>query len=158
MPQEENNTNDGGNSISPTNGISDQVNQVANLLERGGSVSVANQRIRIPAPRSLGQFILAPGRWKMPNLSNTRALYHRIKTNLLYFQTNYLICGTVMFFGLMILSMRTLLTGVVSAIILTIAGLFFFEHIPQARRLRACHFEQISSPGKEGPDLLRDTE
>lgn len=35
--------------------------------------------------------------------------------------------------------MKTLLTGIVSAIILTLAGLFFFEHIPQARQIKQNH-------------------
>jgi len=35
--------------------------------------------------------------------------------------------------------MKTLLTGVVSAILLTVAGLFFFEHIPQARQIKQDH-------------------
>lgn len=35
--------------------------------------------------------------------------------------------------------MKTLLTGIVSAAILTIAALFFFEHIPQARQIKQNH-------------------
>lgn len=35
--------------------------------------------------------------------------------------------------------MKTLLTGIVSAIVLIIAGLFFFEHIPQARQIKQDH-------------------
>lgn len=35
--------------------------------------------------------------------------------------------------------MRTLLTGVTSAVILVISILFFFEHIPQARQIKQNH-------------------
>lgn len=35
--------------------------------------------------------------------------------------------------------MKTLLTGIVSAIVLTVAALFFFEHIPQARKIKQEH-------------------
>ena len=38
-----------------------------------------------------------------------------------------------------ILSMKTLLTGVVSSIIIALAVLFFFEHIPQARQIKQNH-------------------
>lgn len=35
--------------------------------------------------------------------------------------------------------MKTLLTGIISAIILIVASLFFFEHIPQARQIKQNH-------------------
>lgn len=35
--------------------------------------------------------------------------------------------------------MKTLLTGIVSALFLTLAVLFFFEHIPQARQIKQNH-------------------
>lgn len=35
--------------------------------------------------------------------------------------------------------MKTLLTGVVSAMIIAVAALFFFEHIPQARQIKQNH-------------------
>lgn len=38
-----------------------------------------------------------------------------------------------------ILSMKTLLTGVLSAAIITVAVLFFMEHIPQARQIKQDH-------------------
>lgn len=35
--------------------------------------------------------------------------------------------------------MKTLLTGIVSAIVIILAILFFFEHIPQARQIKQNH-------------------
>lgn len=35
--------------------------------------------------------------------------------------------------------MKTLLTGIISAIVLILAALFFFEHIPQARYIKQNH-------------------
>lgn len=35
--------------------------------------------------------------------------------------------------------MRTLLTGISSAVVLVVALLFFFEHIPQARQIKQNH-------------------
>lgn len=35
--------------------------------------------------------------------------------------------------------MKTLLTGIVSALIIILAVLFFFEHIPQARQIKQNH-------------------
>lgn len=38
-----------------------------------------------------------------------------------------------------LLSMKTLLTGIVSSVIIVLAVLFFFEHIPQARQIKQNH-------------------
>lgn len=38
-----------------------------------------------------------------------------------------------------ILSMKTLLAGIVSAIVLIVAAMFFFEFIPQARQIKQDH-------------------
>lgn len=58
---------------------------------------VARCRFCIPKPRSLAKFIIFPSLWRLPNINNPSALFHRIKNNLLYFQTNYLIISLVFF-------------------------------------------------------------
>ena len=65
------------------------------------NVNVANARFRIPRPHSLGEFILFPKRWRLPNFKNLASLGQRVKTNLLYFQTNYLILTVAVFAILM---------------------------------------------------------
>lgn len=59
--------------------------------------SSAGRNFSIPRPRSLGEFIIYPGRWRLPDLKNMSLLARRVKTNLLYFQTNYLIASLMLF-------------------------------------------------------------
>lgn len=73
-----------------------------NLAPTGGeNGSLLIRNFRIPRPRSLFAFIITLSRWSLPNFNNLPALYRRVKTNLLYFQTNYLIVGMAIFALLM---------------------------------------------------------
>lgn len=60
-------------------------------------VTVNQSRFCLPKPRSLGKFIIYPSRWALPNFKHLDVLIRRIKTNLLYFQTNYLILSFALF-------------------------------------------------------------
>lgn len=64
-------------------------------------INIRNTGFSIPRPRSLGDFILSHKRWKLPDFKNTGALLRRVKINLLYFQTNYLIASLAVFAALM---------------------------------------------------------
>lgn len=60
-------------------------------------VDLARARFRIPRPRSLGKFILYTSMWSLPNFKRFDLLMKRIKSNLLFFQTNYLIVSLALF-------------------------------------------------------------
>lgn len=60
-------------------------------------VDVGRARFCIPRPKSLGKFILYPSMWSLPDFKRLDLVFKRIKTNLLYFQTNYLIVSLALF-------------------------------------------------------------
>ena len=78
-------------------------NQPARPLQNIGNFSnllnARNTGVRfsIPRPRSLGEFIIYPSRWSIPKFDSLEKFTRRIKTNVLYFQTNYLIVTLVLF-------------------------------------------------------------
>lgn len=101
-------------------------------------------QIVIPPVRSLYPFIFQGTRWSIPKFNK---LDRRLKTNLLYFQTNYMIFGVVCFLIFVLLSMKILLTGVLSAIIIAISVLFFTDNIPQAREIKQKHPTLVIAAG-----------
>lgn len=93
-------------------------------------------KVDFQPPRSLYSFLIQPSRWSVIHYAK---LNRRIKTNLLYFQTNYMMLGLVCFAGFVLLSMRTLLTGLISALVVLGAALFFTDNIPRARQIKQNH-------------------
>lgn len=88
-------------------------------------------------PRSLFKFILDLRRWSTPKTSHQWQV--RVRNNLLYFQTNYVILAMMTFVLFMLLSMKTIVTGVLSAGLIVIAILFFTDHLPHAREIKRNH-------------------
>lgn len=56
---------------------------------------------RIPRPRSIAEFIIYPGRWSLPDYKDLNKLMLRVKNNLLFFQTNYLVLSLLIVAAIM---------------------------------------------------------
>lgn len=97
------------------------------------------RNIHFMPPKSIMEFIMTPKRWQVPDFKHIDRLILQVKKNLLFFQTNYFIASAVFFVVVFLLSIKTLMTGLISSAIITFAGLFFADYLPQAEAIKRDH-------------------
>lgn len=105
---------------------------VGNAIFRGMAKSVS-----VPKPRSLYAFLIDVKRWQVPR--SLDQLKNRLRTNVLFFQTNYFVLAMLCFVLFTILSLKAIVTGLVSGVLIALAIAFFTDYLPQAREIKQNH-------------------
>lgn len=110
--------------------LSDQPDANSTVKQMAKSISV-------PKPRSLYKFLIDFKRWQVPRSMDQ--LKNRLRTNILYFQTNYFVLAMLCFVLFTVLSLKAIVTGLVSGVLIALAVAFFTDYLPQAREIKQSH-------------------
>ncbi|CAD7093923.1 unnamed protein product [Hermetia illucens] len=90
--------------------------------------AAANPNLQLPPLRSLDDFLLGSARFQLPNLRDLEKWGNRVVKNLLYYQTNYLLCFIAVYVLMALLYPAKIFCGIlVKALLIVVLVKFFPE-------------------------------
>lgn len=90
--------------------------------------AAANPNLQLPPLRSLDDFLLGSARFQLPNLRDLEKWGNRVVKNLLYYQTNYLLCFITVYVLMALLYPAKIFCGIlVKALLIVVLVKFFPE-------------------------------